>query len=124
MKKRRFARSHQSFAVVRIQTSLNNTTLTLTTEGGRVLAWTSAGSAGFKGSRRSTSYAAQGAGELLAQKSLSLGYSGCFVRLKGIGYGKEAAVRGLKLKGVQVKRIDDLTPVPHNGCRPPKKRKV
>ena len=106
-----------------ISSTLNNTILTLTDQNGKVKAWKSAGSAGFKGARRATSYAAQQAGELLAQKTLSLNSRVVTVHLKGFGPGRDASIKGLKIGGLQIVKIEDRTSVPHNGCRPPKKRR-
>ena len=114
----------KQIGIISIQNSLNNTILSLTDEQGNVKAWASAGSVGFKSSRKSTSYAAQQAAEVLAKKSLQLGFQNFEIKIKGLGYGKESALRGLQLGGLSVSKITDLSPIPHNGCRPPKKRRM
>jgi len=108
---------------VHIFSSSNNTILTLTDLNGKVKAWSSAGSVGFRGSRRSTSYAAQQAGDSLAKKIQKLDIQDVNVEVKGFGAGREAAVRGLKLGGLKIRNIRDRTNIPHNGCRAPKKRR-
>jgi small subunit ribosomal protein S11 len=108
---------------VHIHSSSNNTILTFTDHFGQVKAWNSAGASGFKGARRSTNYAAQQAAEILAKKIRALGFQTISVQLKGLGSGRESSVRGLKLGGLKIQQISDLTPIPHNGCRPPKKRR-
>lgn len=110
--------------IVHVMTSLNNTIFTLTDLSGDARASASAGSVGFKGSRRSTSYAAQAGAEALAQKAVSLGFQAVHIKLKGIGYGKESSVRGLQLGGLQISGIEDVTPIPFNGCRAPKRRRT
>jgi small subunit ribosomal protein S11 len=107
-----------------VQSTFNNTLITLTDPNGGVLAWASAGQAGFKGSRKSTPYAAQIAAEQAARKAMEHGLRqvDCFV--KGPGSGREAAIRALQASGLVVLSIKDSTPVPHNGCRPPKRRRV
>ena len=112
----------QQFRVY-ILSTFNNTILTLTDQNGKVKAWKSAGSAGFKGARRATSYAAQQAGELLAQKVQNFGVKAVSVQVKGFGPGRDASVKGLKVGGLQIQKIEDRTSIPHNGCRPPKKRR-
>jgi small subunit ribosomal protein S11 len=108
---------------VHILATFNNTLLSFTNSDGQIQACQSAGSAGFKGARRATSYAAQTAGELLAKKIRECGTQSINVRLKGFGPGREASIKGLKMGGVQILTIEDLTPIPHNGCRSPKKRR-
>ena len=107
-----------------ILSTLNNTILTLTDQDGNVKAWNSAGSSGFRGARRATSYAAQQAGELLAKKSRTLGTRIVTVELKGFGPGRDASVKGLKVGGLSIQKIEDHTGIPHNGCRAPKKRRL
>jgi small subunit ribosomal protein S11 len=107
-----------------IQATFNNTLITLTDPNGNVLAWASAGQAGFKGSRKSTPYAAQIAAESAARKSMEHGLRQVEVYVRGPGSGREAAVRALQSSGLTVLSIKDATPVPHNGCRPPKRRRV
>jgi small subunit ribosomal protein S11 len=107
-----------------IQSTFNNTLITVTDPNGNVLAWTSAGQSGFKGSRKSTPYAAQIAAETVARKAMDHGMRQVDVFVKGPGSGREAAVRALQAAGLLVLSIKDSTPVPHNGCRPPKRRRV
>jgi len=114
-----------SRAVVNIKATFNNTIVTNTDpHNGEVLAWDSAGSAGYKGSRKSTPFAAQKAAERCAQKAMKLGVRDVEVRVRGPGSGRESAVRALAQAGLKVKAIEDRTPIPHNGCRPRKRRRV
>ncbi len=107
-----------------IASTFNNTTITLTDPNGAVLSWASAGTAGFKGSRKSTPYAAGLAAEAAARRAMEHGLRQVEVRIKGPGSGREAAIRSLQSAGLQVTNIRDVTPMPHNGCRPPKRRRV
>ena len=107
-----------------VQSTFNNTIITITDPQGNVLTWGSAGTAGFKGSRKSTPYAAQLAGQQTARSALELGMREVDLFVKGPGPGREAAIRSLQGAGLMVLSITDVTPVPHNGCRPPKKRRV
>ena len=107
-----------------IQSSFNNTIVTLTDTEGNAISWASAGGLGFKGSRKSTPYAAQMAAEAAAQAELPHGLKSVEVMVKGPGSGREAAIRALQACGIEVTSIKDVTPVPHNGCRPPKRRRV
>ena len=107
-----------------IQASFNNTIVTLTDTQGNALSWASAGGLGFKGSRKSTPYAAQMAAETATKAALVHGLKAVDVFVKGPGTGREAAIRALNANGLQVLSITDVTPVPHNGCRPPKRRRV
>ena len=107
-----------------IQSSFNNTSITLTGPNGAVLSWASAGTVGFKGSRKSTPYAAGLAAETAARRAMDHGLRQVEVRIKGPGSGREAAIRSLQSAGLQVTSIRDVTPIPHNGCRPPKRRRV
>ena len=107
-----------------ITSTFNNTVITLTDPSGAVLSWGSAGTAGFKGSRKSTPYAAGLAAETAARKAIEHGLRQVEVRVKGPGSGREAAIRSLQSAGLQVTSIRDVTPIPHNGCRPPKRRRV
>jgi small subunit ribosomal protein S11 len=109
---------------VHIQSTFNNTIVTVTDPQGNALTWTSTGSAGFKGSRKSTPYAAQLAAGQAAKQAMDLGMREADVFLKGPGPGREAAIRSLQAAGLRVRSITDVTPIPHNGCRPPKKRRV
>ena len=107
-----------------IQSSFNNTIVTLTDANGNALSWASAGGLGFRGSRKSTPYAAQMAAETATKAALPHGPKTVEVFVKGPGSGREAAIRALSASGLQVVSIEDVTPVPHNGCRPPKRRRV
>ncbi|HUQ93131.1 MAG TPA: 30S ribosomal protein S11 [Bryobacteraceae bacterium] len=110
--------------LVHIQATFNNTIVTITDQLGNVLSWSSAGSLGFRGSRKGTPFAAQQASLTAAQKAKDSGLRTAEVRVSGPGSGRESAVRALATAGVEVKHILDTTPIPHNGCRPPKKRRV
>lgn len=107
-----------------IQSTFNNTVVTLTDSQGNVLSWASAGQLGFKGSRKSTPFAAQQAAEEAAKKAMEHGLKTVEVYVKGPGAGREAAIRSLQATGLEVSLIKDVTPIPHNGCRPPKRRRV
>jgi small subunit ribosomal protein S11 len=107
-----------------IQATFNNTVITLADQAGNVVAWSSAGASGFKGSRKSTPYAAQVAAESAARKAMEHGMRSVEVFVKGPGSGREMAIRSLQSAGLQVSSISDVTPIPHNGCRPPKRRRV
>jgi small subunit ribosomal protein S11 len=110
--------------VAHIQASFNNTIVTLTDMAGNVIVWTSAGSQGFKGSRKSTPFAAQRAAEVAAKKAMENGMKQVDVYVKGPGSGRESAIRALQAAGLKINLIKDVTPIPHNGCRPPKRRRV
>ena len=110
--------------VMHIQASFNNTIVTFTDLVGNVLAWSSSGSLGFRGSRKGTPFAAQQASLTAANKAKEYGLRSVEVRVSGPGAGRESAVRALSTVGIEVKAIKDRTPIPHNGCRPPKKRRV
>ena len=107
-----------------IQSTFNNTLVTLTDMNGNALSWSSAGSNGFKGSRKSTPFAAQSAAEVAAKAAMEHGLKSVEVYVKGPGSGREAAIRALQTAGLNITMIKDITPIPHNGCRPPKKRRV
>ena len=107
-----------------IQSSFNNTIVTLTDAQGNALSWASAGGLGFRGSRKSTPYAAQMAAETAAKVAMEHGLKSIEVYVKGPGAGREAAIRSLQAAGLEVTLIKDVTPIPHNGCRPPKRRRV
>jgi small subunit ribosomal protein S11 len=107
-----------------IRSTFNNTTITLTSMNGEVISWASAGRMGFKGSRKNTPFAAQQAAEIAAKEALDLGLRQVLVQVKGPGAGREAAIRSLQAAGLEILSIKDVSPVPHNGCRPPKKRRV
>lgn len=117
-------RRNVPLAQVHIQASFNNTIVTFTDLQGNVLAWGSCGTAGFKGSRKSTPYAAQVAAQNVARQAMTLGVRETDVFVKGPGPGREAAIRSLQAVGIKVRSISDVTPIPHNGCRPPKRRRV
>lgn len=110
--------------IAHIQASFNNTIVSITDTQGNVLAWASAGSEGFKGSRKSTPFAAQMAAEAAARKAMEHGVKSVEVWVKGPGAGRESALRALQAAGFEVTVIRDVTPIPHNGCRPPKRRRV
>src|ERR1700710_2396158 len=107
-----------------ISATFNNIIISLTNEGGQVIAWSSAGKMGFKGSKKNTPYAAQMAASDCAKVALDAGMKRCDVFVKGPGSGREGAIRALSQSGIEVTMIKDVTPLPHNGCRPPKKRRV
>jgi len=107
-----------------IQATFNNTIVTITDPAGGVVTWSSAGNLGFKGSRKSTPYAAQIAAEAAAKKAIDFGMKQVDVYVKGPGAGRESAIRALQAAGLDINMIKDVTPVPHNGCRPPKRRRV
>lgn len=109
---------------VYIKAGFNNTLVTITDEDGKTIAWSSSGTAGFKGSKKSTPYAAQMAAEDAAQKALAFGFEKANVYVKGVGVGREQALRGLIAQGITIQNIVDTTPVPHNGCRQPRTRRV
>ncbi len=110
--------------VAHVQASFNNTIVTITDMDGNVVTWASAGKVGFKGSRKSTPFAAQVAAESSAREALNLGMKRVEVWVKGPGSGREAAIRSLQAAGLEISAIKDVTPIPHNGCRPPKRRRV
>ncbi|TAK05460.1 MAG: 30S ribosomal protein S11 [Candidatus Manganitrophaceae bacterium] len=110
--------------VAHIQASFNNTLVTITDMAGNVIVWASAGSQGFKGSRKSTPFAAQRAAEIAAKKAMENGMKQVDVYVKGPGSGRESAIRALQVAGLKINLIKDVTPIPHNGCRPPKRRRV
>ena len=110
--------------IIHIKSSFNNTIITATNVNGEVVAWASAGTAGFKGSRKSTPFAAQLAADSCVREAMNLGMRRCEIHLKGPGPGREAAIRSVHGTGVEVSGIKDKTSVPHNGCRPKKKRRV
>lgn len=110
--------------IANIKATFNNTIITLTDNYGNVISWSSAGTAGFKGSRKNTPFAAQQAAARAAKEAIDLGLSSVEVRVKGPGSGREAAIRSLNIAGLKISAIKDVTPIPHNGCRPPKRRRV
>ena len=110
--------------IAHVQSTFNNTIITITDVNGNVLAWSSAGSIGYKGSRKNTPFAAQMAARDCGKKAIDLGMRQVEVYVKGPGAGREAAIRALQAVGLEVRTIKDVTPIPHNGCRPPKRRRV
>jgi small subunit ribosomal protein S11 len=122
--KKRKARRNVARGIVHIKSTFNNTIVTITDTNGDTLCFASAGTVGFKGSRKSTPFAAQRAAEEAAIRASKLGMKEIEVRVKGPGAGRESAVTALQGAGLSVKAIEDVTPLPHNGCRPPKKRRV
>lgn len=110
--------------IAHIQASFNNTIVTITDMTGNVLAWSSAGNQGFKGSRKSTPFAAQRVADTAAKKAMDHGMRQVEVYVKGPGAGRESAIRSLQAAGLKINMIKDVTPIPHNGCRPPKRRRV
>ena len=117
-------RKNVPFGICHIQASFNNTIVTITDQMGNTLSWKSAGSLGFRGSRKGTPFAAQQASMTAANKASESGLRTVEVRVSGPGSGRESAVRALSTAGIEVRSIKDSTPMPHNGCRPPKKRRV
>lgn len=110
--------------VAHIQSSFNNTIVTMTDTAGNVLSWASAGGLGFKGSRKNTPFAAGSAAETAAKAAMEHGLKNVEVYVKGPGAGREAAIRSLQTAGLEINMIKDVTPIPHNGCRPPKRRRI
>ena len=110
--------------VAHVNATFNNTTVTITDPRGNTIAWGSSGKAGFKGSKKSTPFAATVAAEQCAREALTAGVKRVHVRVQGPGSGRESAIQALAAAGLQVKSIKDVTPIPHNGCRPPKRRRV
>ena len=122
--RKRRVRKNVAKGVAHIHSTFNNTIVTLTDESGNAIAWSSAGALGFKGSRKSTPYAAQMAAEAAGKAAVDHGMKVVEVNVKGPGPGREAAVRALQTAGLDITVINDVTPIPHNGCRPPKRRRV
>ncbi|HTN02751.1 30S ribosomal protein S11 [Planctellipticum variicoloris] len=122
--KKRKIRRNVSRGVAHVKATFNNTTVTITDTNGDVLCWATAGTVGFKGSRKSTPFAAQRAAETCAERASKFGLKEIEVRVKGPGSGRESAITGLQTSGLSIRSIEDVTPLPHNGCRPPKKRRV
>ena len=110
--------------IAHVKASFNNTIVTITDKSGNTISWSSAGKVDFKGSRKSTPFAAQTAAENSAKEAIALGLRRVEVLVKGPGVGREAAVRSLQAAGLEITAIKDVTPIPHNGCRPPKRRRV
>ena len=124
VRKKRRERKNIESGQAHIQASFNNTLVTLTDLSGNAISWCSAGSLGFKGSRKSTPFAAQMAAETAARGAIEQGLKTVEVYVKGPGSGREAAIRALQSAGLNITMIKDITPIPHNGCRPPKRRRV
>jgi len=122
--KKKSARRNVTVAVAHIIATFNNTTITITDTKGDTLCWASAGTSGFKGSRKSTPFAGQCAAQQAAEKARKFGVKDVEVRVKGPGSGRESAITALEAAGLKVKSIEDVSPLPHNGCRPRKKRRV
>jgi len=123
-RKKRKERKHIERGQAHIQASFNNTLVTMTDQSGNAISWSSAGSLGFKGSRKSTPFAAQMASEAAAKAAIEHGLKNVEVYVKGPGSGRDAAIRALQTAGLEITMIKDITPIPHNGCRPPKRRRV
>lgn len=122
--KKRKVRRNVTMGIAFIQATFNNTMVTITDTKGDTLCWASAGTCGFKGSRKSTPFAGQCAAQQAAEKAMKFGVKEVEVRVQGPGSGRESAITALQAAGLTVKSIEDCTPIPHNGCRPPKKRRV
>jgi small subunit ribosomal protein S11 len=123
-KKAKKIRKNVVRGIAHVKASFNNTIVTVTDTNGETLAWASAGTMGFKGARKSTPFAATRAGEKAGQDARKMGVVECEVRIKGAGSGRESAINGLVSSGIKVTALEDHTPVPHNGCRPRKRRRV
>ena len=121
---KRRERKNIAYGIAHIKSSFNNTIITITDQQGNTLAWASAGNVGFKGSRKSTPFAAQLAAETVAKRAMEHGVRKVDVMVKGPGSGSETAIRTIQNTGIEVVGIKDVTPIPHNGCRPPKRRRV
>ncbi|MCH8829012.1 MAG: 30S ribosomal protein S11 [Planctomycetes bacterium] len=122
--KRRRVRRNVVKAIAHIKATFNNTIVTITDTNGDVLCWATAGTSGFKGSRKSTPFAAQRAAETCAERAAKFGVKEMEIHVKGPGSGRESAITGLQSSGMIIRAIEDVTPLPHNGCRPRKKRRV
>jgi len=122
--KKKKKKKFDSHGVAHIKSTFNNTHVTLSDKYGNVIIWEKAGTSGFKGSRKSTAYAATMAADKAAKAAISMGLSSIAVEVKGPGSGRESAIRALAVAGLQITSIKDVTPLPHNGCRPPKRRRV
>jgi small subunit ribosomal protein S11 len=123
-KKAKKEKKHVVHGIAHVQASFNNTHVTITDLEGNVVTWSSAGTLGFKGSRKGTPFAAQQAASAAATAAKESGLRSLDIRVKGPGSGRESAIRALQAAGVEVRSIKDVTPIPHNGCRPPKRRRV
>jgi small subunit ribosomal protein S11 len=123
-KKGKKEKKHVAHGIAYVHASFNNTIVTITDLEGNVVSWSSAGTLGFKGSRKGTPFAAQQAASTAASSAREHGLRSIDIRVKGPGSGRESAIRALQAAGVEIKSIKDVTPIPHNGCRPPKRRRV
>jgi small subunit ribosomal protein S11 len=123
-KKGKKEKRHVAHGIAHVHASFNNTIVTITDLEGNVVSWSSAGTLGFKGSRKGTPFAAQQAATTAASSAREHGLRSIDIRVKGPGSGRESAIRALQAAGVEIKSIRDVTPIPHNGCRPPKRRRV
>jgi small subunit ribosomal protein S11 len=121
---KRKERKNVAYGVAHIKSSFNNTIITFTDQSGATLSWASSGNVGYKGSRKSTPFAAQLAAEAAARRAMEHGVRKVDVMVKGPGSGRETAIRSIQNAGIEVVGIKDVTPIPHNGCRPPKRRRV
>ncbi|MGC8926999.1 MAG: 30S ribosomal protein S11 [Myxococcota bacterium] len=124
MKPKKKVKKSVNTGMVHIQSTFNNTIITISDMNGNVIAWSSAGAKGFKGSKRSTPFAAQVAAEDAAKKAMDQGMKSVGILIKGPGAGRESAIRAIQAAGLKITMIKDITPIPHNGCRPPKRRRV
>lgn len=122
--RKRRTKKNVPIGVVHVQASFNNTMITITDTNGEVVSWSTSGAKGFKGSRKSTPFAAQVAAEEAAKKAVDCGMRSVSVLVKGPGSGRESAIRAVASAGLKIGMIRDVTPIPHNGCRPPKRRRV
>lgn len=122
--RRRRERKNVEHGIAHIRSTFNNTIVSITDKAGNMISWSSGGNQGFKGSRKSTPFAAQLAAEAAAKAAMEHGMRSVEVHVKGPGPGREAAIRSLQAAGLEVSAIKDVTPIPHNGCRPPKRRRV
>lgn len=123
-KTKKKAKKVDARGVVHIKASFNNTIISITDSNGNIISWATAGKAGFKGSKKSTPFAAQVAAQACAKEAMDMGLRKVEVKVKGPGAGREATIRSLQAAGLEITAIRDVTPIPHNGCRPPKKRRV
>ncbi|AGF48682.1 small subunit ribosomal protein S11 [Candidatus Kinetoplastibacterium oncopeltii TCC290E] len=121
---RKKVKKNVSDGIVHVHASFNNTIVTITDRQGNALSWATSGSSGFKGSRKSTPFAAQVAAEAAGRAAIEFGIKTLEVRIKGPGPGRESSVRALNALGIKISSISDITPIPHNGCRPPKRRRI
>ena len=122
--RKKLGRKNVGKAIAHVKATFNNTIITITDVNGQVIAWDSAGTIGYKGSRKSTPFAAQRAATKVADKARKMGVHELEVKVKGPGSGRESAIRSLASSGIEIKVIEDVTPLPHNGCRPRKRRRV